>query len=237
MSWSAITIKYLLFIFNLLFVVTGIILLSVGLTTKAYFSDYETFLDQQYFSAPNLLIAIGAIIFIIAFFGCCGAVKQNYCMIITFSTLLILIFVLEFAAGIAGYVLRSQTEQFLNTSMHTSLSKYNKSNNNEVAVIWDTMQKNLNCCGVQDYQDWIKAYDALPMSCCDIQNGLMSVAQCNNATETLHQNGCINNLDGYISGHALTIATIGLIFAFIQMMGILCSCYLSKQVKQNYEYM
>jgi len=113
LSWSSVCVKYLLFIFNLLFVVSGVIILSVGISIKAYYSDYELFLDDQYFSTPNLLIAIGSIIFIIAFFGCCGAVKENFCMTITFSTLLILIFVLEFAAGVSGYVLRNQTNEFL----------------------------------------------------------------------------------------------------------------------------
>lgn len=69
-------------IFLSFFQITGIIILSVGVSVKAYYSDYSTFLDTKYFSTPNLLIAIGAIIFLISFLGCYGAIKENYCMII-----------------------------------------------------------------------------------------------------------------------------------------------------------
>lgn len=116
-------------------------------------------MDDQYFSTPNLLIAIGAIIFIIAFFGCCGAVKENFCMTVTvlmllyetienefnvlllqFSTLLILIFVLEFAAGISGYVLRNQTGEYLTEKLTDSLQKYNASADDPVTKMWDEIQ-------------------------------------------------------------------------------------------------
>jgi CD63 antigen len=37
-------------------------------------------------SAPAIvLIVIGAVIFIIAFFGCCGAIRESHCMIVTVS--------------------------------------------------------------------------------------------------------------------------------------------------------
>lgn len=65
------------------FQITGIIILSVGASIKAYYDGYSTFLDTKYFSTPNLLIAIGTIVFIVAFFGCCGAVKENFCMVVT----------------------------------------------------------------------------------------------------------------------------------------------------------
>lgn len=65
------------------FQITGIILLSIGIVIHGIYHNYQHFLDNKFLSVPSLLIAIGAIIFFIAFFGCCGAVRENYCMIIT----------------------------------------------------------------------------------------------------------------------------------------------------------
>lgn len=63
--------------------ITGIIILSVGLTVQGIYHGYADFLDAQFFTLPTFLIVIGSIIFFIAFFGCFGAMKENYCLIIT----------------------------------------------------------------------------------------------------------------------------------------------------------
>lgn len=76
--WSKVTM-----IRNAWFQITGIILIAIGATIHAAYSDYPHFLDDKFLSVPSLLIAIGSIIFFIAFFGCCGAVRENYCMVLT----------------------------------------------------------------------------------------------------------------------------------------------------------
>lgn len=65
--------------------ITGIVLLAIGATIKAVYMGYHVFLDDRYFSAPNLLIAVGLIILLVSFLGCCGAVKENHCMIVSVS--------------------------------------------------------------------------------------------------------------------------------------------------------
>lgn len=52
---------------------------------KGYYHEYDSFLDNKFIYASDLLIVIGAVIFIVAFFGCCGAVKENACMTLTVS--------------------------------------------------------------------------------------------------------------------------------------------------------
>ena len=64
--------------------------------------------DAQFFNAPVLLVVVGCIIFFVTFFGCCGAVKENHCMTVTFSVLLALIFLLELGAGIGAYMMRTE---------------------------------------------------------------------------------------------------------------------------------
>lgn len=65
------------------FQITGIILLSIGVAIHGVYHNYQHFLDNKFLSVPSLLIAIGTIIFFIAFFGCCGAIRENHFMIIT----------------------------------------------------------------------------------------------------------------------------------------------------------
>lgn len=95
-------IKYLLFCFNFIFVVSlsavgrrlvlsiiervllqmsGIAIIVVGALIQASASTYTNVLDTT--SPPLILIVVGVIVVVVAFFGCCGAKMENHCMVIT----------------------------------------------------------------------------------------------------------------------------------------------------------
>lgn len=57
----------------------------MGAVIQGVYHSYSFILDDKFFSTPALLIAVGAIVLIVSFFGCCGAVKENHCMILTVS--------------------------------------------------------------------------------------------------------------------------------------------------------
>nr|CAD7441906.1 unnamed protein product [Timema bartmani] len=58
--------------------------LGVGVWLRLAYSGYAALLPQySMFSADSLCIAVGVIVFVIAFFGCCGSWFQSRCMLIT----------------------------------------------------------------------------------------------------------------------------------------------------------
>jgi CD63 antigen len=66
----------------------GLGLLVAGALTYANIDQVDYFLDrvsnEVNFSAPPIvLIVVGSIIFVIAFYGCCGAIRESHCMIVT----------------------------------------------------------------------------------------------------------------------------------------------------------
>ncbi|KAG8041267.1 hypothetical protein G9C98_002255 [Cotesia typhae] len=227
-------IKYLLFIFNFLFVISGIILLSVGATIHTVYSNYNHFLDDKFFSVPSLLIVIGSIIFFIAFFGCCGAVRENYCMIVTFSALMVLVFILELFGGISGYVLRNNATQLIEAKMKDNMEKY-INNEIEIKKIWDNIQMNFTCCGARGPDDWLEHNGTLPISCCPIPAGQMDHFSCNNQTKDVYRTGCVNKFGTYVKDHAIQLGEAGMGIAFVQAIGIWFSIHLARAIKLNYE--
>lgn len=75
------------------FQLTGVSLVAVGVAVKSYTDHYEPIFKDlsNYTTAPNLLIFIGLLIFFVAFLGCCGALKENHCMIFTVSCYVVII--------------------------------------------------------------------------------------------------------------------------------------------------
>jgi len=234
LSGGSACIKYLLFIFNLVFVVTGIVLLIVGGVIQGLYEKYSTLLDDRFFSAPALLIAVGAIVFVVSFFGCCGAVKENHCMILTFSILLLLVFILELSGGIAGYVLRDRARDFLSHKLNESMHNY--INNTETQNLWYEMQTNLECCGNNNYTDWKDVFqnDSLPLSCCSRSHVMVGVDFCM-TTSKVYLDGCLDRFGTFVMNHAAVLGGVGVGIAFIQLLGVVLACLLARHIRSNYE--
>ncbi|XP_018337206.1 PREDICTED: CD63 antigen-like [Trachymyrmex septentrionalis] len=238
LSLAPKTIKYLMFIFNLFFVITGIVLLSIGAVIHGVYHQYQHFLDNRFFSVPSLLVAVGFIIFIIAFFGCCGAVRESYCMIITFCTLLTAIFLLEIIGGMMGYVMREQVASIAQQKMLDTMPQY--SNNSEIQFVWDNLQRDFHCCGTINATDWLTnttKLPGIPMSCCDDIIGAIGTSNCTLSSKSLHEVGCIDAFGKFAETHAAKIAGVGISLGIIQLIGILLSSYLAKSIKNCYQTM
>lgn len=65
----------------------GISLITVGAILRSSTGKYLPIFKEypNYTTAPDLIIFLGVIVFFIAFFGCCGALRENHCMIFTVS--------------------------------------------------------------------------------------------------------------------------------------------------------
>ncbi|EAT45474.1 AAEL003210-PA [Aedes aegypti] len=155
------------------------------------------------------------------------------------SILLVFIFILELAAGISGYVLRNDTYNLVSNTLQSSMGKYGGNTSNEITYIWDEIQVDFDCCGVNNASDWGKTNDKLfndtflPMSCCRTTTGAIGTVRCMDPDhkETLRTTGCLNSFGSFIKAHAVSLGAAGIAIAVIQFFGVLFACYLSKQIK------
>ncbi|KAJ8978667.1 hypothetical protein NQ317_019103 [Molorchus minor] len=214
MDCSAILRSYsrlILILLNLVFLVTGIIVISVGISAKAYYNEFDKFLDPKYIYISDLLIIIGAIIFIVAFLGCCGAVKENAFVTTTFSTLLVVIFVLEVVAVIGGVVLKHKAENLVVQTLKDTMKEYG--NDTEITDTWDRVQTEFKCCGVTNFTDWNfnnSTTEYLPKSCC------AKLVESTCPADKAYETGCLDELVHYAKTHTTIIEVVGLTMTLIQ---------------------
>lgn len=241
METSMKCVKYLLFIFNLIFTITGLALIVIGGIIQGLYSQYLDFLGDQFLNTPVLLVVVGCLIFIITFFGCCGAIKEHYCMTMTFSVLLALIFLLEFGAGISAYMLRANVDSVIEEKMESSLKNYGEDGYDGVTRTWDIVQHELQCCGAQEYMDWknttFGGAGDVPDSCCitDAHACGKGVLNEDTAEARIHTNGCHDGFETLIDGNVAYIGSIGIGIALIQVIGVICACCLARTIKSEYE--
>lgn len=226
-------IKYLLFFFNLLFAISGISILVVGATILAAQKNLQVVMDS-FWPGAVLLIAVGSIVFLISFLGCCGAIRNSNVMVMSFAVLLIIIFILELTAAIAGYLLRAEVHNVVESGMNKSIESYMTSNT--TAEGWNIMQHDFKCCGIQGPEDWSKVFKngELPEVCCPDKD---VTEQCNiNNVKIPHtKDGCLTKLEGLLTSKALIAGGIGLAICFIQIAGVVLACCLSRALRRDYE--
>lgn len=231
-------VKFLLFFFNFIFWLCGLALIVVGILVQI--ALHKTFMikDASASGAPIVLIVVGVVVFFIAFFGCCGAWKENYCMVTTFAVLLSLIIVIEIAAAIAGYVLRNKISVVVQDSLTDMINNY-KTGKPEFKEAVDKMQQDLKCCGVTNTTDWRSFStegNSVPDSCCVNVTTNCGVGAMSDPIN-VHQQGCHDKVVELLKQNILWVIVAALVIAFLQIMGIVFACVLMRGIRSGYEVM
>ncbi|XP_029011880.1 CD63 antigen [Betta splendens] len=230
-------VKYLLFFFNFIFWICGLALIVVGVVVQVRLNKSLMISDTSSSAVPILLIVVGVVIFFIAFFGCCGAWKENYCMVTMFAILLTLIIIVEIAAVITGYVFRNKISKVVQDSLSDMVTKYNTTS--EVRKSLDEIQKSWKCCGVNSSADWIgfrSDQNSVPDSCCVNITTNCGIGHMKDSA-IVNQQGCAVALEKILKDNIQWVIVAALIIAFLQIMGIVFACMLMRGIRSGYEVM
>jgi len=228
-------IKVMLFLFNLIFVIAGIGLIATGSYVNVKMDEYYDFFGSDYLGPGILLIVVGVMIFLIAFFGCCGAIKENHCLTMTFAVCLSLIFILEIAGGIAGFVLRDQVEDEVKHVLTDAMKNYKQDGHEGVTETWDKLQKEFECCGVNNASDWTDPkmgnQPTIVESCCKTPGTNCSTTN----PQEVFTDSCSIKLEDWLKSKVAIIGGVGIGLAFVQVVGIMFACCLARAIKKEYE--
>jgi len=236
MGCATNTAKYLFFAFNFIFFVLGIATLGVGIYSRVENDSWSELIDtSSMFSAANLLIAGGVIVAIIGFLGCCGAIKEVRILLIIYSVVVILIFILEIAGGAYAYTKRDEVEEKLTEGLKKAVTKeYGKEDDTAAegmtkAVDW--FQENVKCCGIDNPNEWqTSAWATLnggtitevkaPDSCCtDISKGCgKDISQY--SSSAIHQKGCVAAGKTFVKDNLYLVGGVGVGIAVVQLLSI-----------------
>lgn len=229
---SSKCIKYLMFIFNFLFWISGLALIIIGSYIKSKYGDYLSYGEEssKFASVSVFIIVVGVIVFVIGFLGCCGAIKENYCMITTFAVLLGIIFILEIVAGALGFAYKKKVEAEVGKSLEHAVEKYFDGNQPGAKELLDWAQQKFGCCGRNNATD----YTAKVNGTCP-NGGVASCYSGSKCTGTLYTKGCEASFADFVQHNLAVIGAVALGIAFIQLLGIIFACCLMKAVRDSYE--
>jgi len=241
------TIRALSIFFNSLFLLNGAGLVAVGAWVVADFASFSAILAGsssvlfQY--AAYACIGVGCFIMFVAFLGCCGAWKENGCMLVTFSIILILLLILEVVILVFAFLFFSQVDTFLSGAALNSIRTiYGTTDTQGTAatIAWNLAHVTFSCCGYHNGYDFTgSVYDqgssnAMPWpdSCCKISNGaFVDAAQCvagNNALYSYGNTGCVTALKDLINKYTPALGAIAAAIMLVQLLAIVFACKIKK---------
>ncbi|RXM32303.1 Tetraspanin-33 [Acipenser ruthenus] len=160
-----------------------------------------------------MLMVIGVLMFLITFCGCIGSVRENICLLQTFSICLTIIFLLQLAAGVLGFVFSDKARGKVSEIINNAIIHYRDDLDLQNLIDYGQQEAVINTMcgqGMQDL-DYLKA-------------GVF-----------INTNGCIDKLVNWIHGNLFLLGGIALGLAIPQLVGILLSQILINQIKDQIE--
>lgn len=129
--------------------------------------------QQNYQYALFILLAIGILMVLLAFCGCCGAFKESQCMLVSVSDLIqtvlkanlisnvcfqffccmLIVLTAEIAAGVWAYQNGDKLEAFVKSNFKHTISNEYKVIESRTEIV-DAIQDHFQCCGVDGPSDW-----------------------------------------------------------------------------------
>jgi len=169
--------KWFLFIVNIILFIVGIAELGAGV--YAMTSDSTTWTGSD---LPNFAMVMGGVVACIAFLGCCGAAKENRCLLWSYAFILFWVILAQTSGLTVCAIGSSYTEEFL-SECWTKLSAADQSK----------IEDNYDCCSFNGnstdaipsdkdaYNVCVKEHPTWTKSCwekahTDVENNMRSIS-------------------------------------------------------------
>lgn len=178
------------------------------------YSDADDNLSFIYTGA-YILVAIGGLIMIIGFLGCCGAIRESQCMLGCFFFLLFIIFAVLLGAGIWAVISKDEVRTIVRKVLNKQIQQAcdPKVPNSKSVNFLNHVQDQFQCCGVDgitDYNDFTN---------CNVSKSEPCVAEDIN-------DGCLDKASAWFEQNILIVAGVAIGIAVVLILGMIFSIVL-----------
>ncbi|XP_055854003.1 CD151 antigen-like [Episyrphus balteatus] len=236
-------IKCMLHIFNIVFLMSGVVVYGVAMWTIFWKLHYAPLLVSIAYQVGTYGLAVaGALAIIGGFLGCFGIFYEQKVIILFYTFLLVLVFLLELIIGGLAYFYETQLEDELKRTLNkTFASSYGIDESRTVAI--DRMQQEYKCCGAIRFEDWRSSEwlssnrtdiirptngRVVPDSCCVT---LMDNCGLRDHPSNIPYTGCIYQFSDEMRRHLIILGAVGLGICLIHIIGMILSCCLYVKLK------
>ncbi|XP_017291129.1 tetraspanin 35 [Kryptolebias marmoratus] len=246
-------LKVTMFAFNGIIFLAGAAIMGVGIWVKVDSGSVLNFLGKidgmpselsQVLNVGYLLIAIGALLVIIGFLGCCGAIRENKCMLLLFFFIVLLVFIAEVAGAVVILVFRPVADKLFMNVGKAAVKSIQKDygTNSDITGLWNSMMDTLKCCGFNNFTDFENSpyynthNSSYPPQCCRKTNDSCShneVQRENPPPPSPLVTGCFPMIKNLIDDNTVVIIAVALGIAALEICAMVVSMILYCRIKST----
>ncbi|CAH0718793.1 unnamed protein product, partial [Brenthis ino] len=219
-------VKYVLFFFNLVVALFGLVVIGVGVAVLLNWAVIKDELQGHLTVAPWVFIVIGAIMFIIAFFGCCGAIRESHCMTVTYAIFLLVIIIVQVILAVLMFTYADNIKDGLVTSMNQLFEKTKV--DPAAQTVFNNIQEQLECCGKNSATDY---GIILPKSCCSRLGTVGKILGDQCSLADANTVGCSVRVADLYQKWNKTIAGVAIGVACVEVIGALFALCLANSIR------
>jgi len=216
-----------LLLLNILFVLFGLTLIGFGIYVKVdnnfeqilgKLADVSQLEGQAIRSLAWIMIAAGGITLLISLFGCVGALWHNRCLLYMYALILGILLILELGGFITAFAYKSKVRETYDKGLATLFSDAMDKGQTGVIAAFDTLQKQMHCCGANDSEDYIKHNHTLPDSCYDKKGNV-------------YEKGCAQAVIDFLEAQLPIFGGVLGGFLLIELLGLIAAIALAVALK------
>jgi len=195
--------KIILIIYNIIFMLSGLVLIALGiwlvadgrvnnLVNLTYNGSNSSLLRN----AAIILITMGALVFVVSIIGFIAAILENVVLLTIYIVFLVIIFCGEICGGVIAIAFKDKIvynlKNILGDQLDDQLSQggsshfYNQGPNNtcftsDVGYLWDWAQITFECCGINsdaDYKNRMNVTYTFKTMCPNLNQMYLPVSCC-----------------------------------------------------------
>ncbi|XP_045762473.1 tetraspanin-7-like [Maniola jurtina] len=218
-------LKTLLFVFNIVFWLTGLLILVVGLWAEFDLYKYMELSPEFSGTAPLVIIGIASLIVLISSVAFSCIIKGQPVLLYIYGGFLVCIFMMDAGVGASAVCYRDTFTRGLHDGLTKTIISYNPEKAN-----FDFAQSTLQCCGVSNYTDWMRLSPqrVIPISCC------LDKTRCVTANYSdVYQRGCFEVITEYLTNNLNILFGIAVGTALLPLLGAMLSCSLARYIEKS----
>lgn len=237
MGFGTSIMKTLMFVFNGIVWVLGLVLFIVGIVVLVEGQNWNDIIDNKTVPVSALLIVVGLVIAVVGFLGCFGALKQNSSMLLIYAIILGVIIIIQLVAGILAFIFSDEAKKVVTMNLATSMDMYGASapgfasdfglQNSTYTRTFDWIQSTFKCCGIASSSDWssnstvfqhgihwtnqLGHENDVPDSCCKTIEKNCGYDQATGVSELVYNEGCLDTATNFMESR-MALSWVLLIF-------------------------
>ncbi|XP_027867769.1 tetraspanin-1 [Xiphophorus couchianus] len=233
--------RQLMLLLHLLLFLSGLSLVAMGTWVTAggggpFLHLLGPFSNQllRFLNIGLLCIAMGTTLVLLGALGGCAAHWESKCLLLTFFSIVLIIFICETAAGVVALAYSSFAQGILKAWAVPALQN-DYGSDPTVTGIWNYTMVELKCCGFSNYTDFLGSKveeqngTGLPPSCCST-----NIAPCSPAEAARSPvQGCFDPILKTLRKHTCAVGGVAAGVGLLEIAAMIVSMYLFSHLDEK----